>query len=110
MNENLEIDCAETKRHVDEGRDLLLLDCRERHEVETCVIDGSLWIAMSELVERCEELEPHRQRLIVVYCHLGGRSLRVANWLLQQGFSDVRSMQGGIDHWAETIDPSMPRY
>jgi adenylyltransferase/sulfurtransferase len=110
MNEKLEIDCAETKRRMDEGCNLLLFDCREKDEVETCAIDGSMWIAMSELVERLAELEPHRQRPIVVYCHLGGRSLRVANWLLEQGFSDVRSMQGGIDRWAETIDPALPRY
>ncbi len=110
MSEHLEIDCAETKRHVDEGRDLLLLDCREKVEVETCAIDGAVWIAMSELIERREELEPHRHRPIVVYCHSGGRSLLVANWLLEQGFSNVRSMRGGIDRWAETIDTAMPRY
>jgi rhodanese-related sulfurtransferase len=40
----------------------------------------------------------------------GGRSLRVAHWLTQQGFTNVKSMAGGIDQWAIQIDPALPRY
>lgn len=31
-------------------------------------------------------------------------------WLRQQGFGNARSMAGGIDEWAEKIDPTLPRY
>ena len=106
----MEIDCHTVKAKLDTGDDLLLLDCREQEEVQTVTIDGSVWIPMSEIEQRRAELEPHRQREIVVYCHLGGRSLQVAQWLCQQGFDNVQSMAGGIERWAEAVDPSLARY
>ena len=106
----LEIDCQTVHARREAGETLLLLDCREPDEHETVHIEGAQLIPMSQLVDRVGELEPHRQQPIVVHCHHGGRSLRVANWLTQQGFSDVKSMAGGIDQWAAQIDPSLPRY
>jgi rhodanese-related sulfurtransferase len=38
------------------------------------------------------------------------RSLRVAKWLRDQGFSLVQSMRGGIDAWTDEVDPSVPKY
>jgi rhodanese-related sulfurtransferase len=55
-------------------------------------------------------LAAHRDRRIVVHCHHGGRSLRVANWLRGQGFEQAQSMAGGIDAWSTEIDPAVPRY
>ena len=106
----MEVDCLTVKSRLDAGADFVLLDCREQDEVETVRIDGSTWIPMSEMQTRHVELEPHRTRDIVVYCHLGGRSLQVAQWLSQQGYSNVQSMAGGIDQWAEQIDASLSRY
>jgi rhodanese-related sulfurtransferase len=96
----LEIDCRTVKTRRDAGEDLLLLDCREPDEYETVHIKGARLLPMSQIVDRVGELEPHRTQPIVVHCHHGGRSLRVANWLTQQGFTDVKSMAGGIDQWA----------
>jgi rhodanese-related sulfurtransferase len=47
---------------------------------------------------------------IAVLCHHGARSLSVANWLRQQGFSKAQSVAGGIDLWSRVIDPHIPRY
>ena len=106
----LEIDCHTVHARRTAGEKLLLLDCREPDEYDTVHIAGAQLIPMSQLVDRLAELEPHRQQPIVVHCHHGGRSLRVANWLTQQGFTDVKSMAGGIDQWATEIDPALPRY
>jgi rhodanese-related sulfurtransferase len=38
------------------------------------------------------------------------RSLRVAKWLREQGFTLAQSMQGGIDAWSTDVDPAVPRY
>ncbi len=73
-------------------------------------IAGAKLIPMSELAARVAELSPRRDRRIVVYCHHGGRSLRVANWLRGQGFDQTQSMAGGIDDWAVEIDRSLARY
>ncbi|MEK7690629.1 MAG: rhodanese-like domain-containing protein, partial [Bdellovibrionota bacterium] len=47
---------------------------------------------------------------IVVYCLHGVRSLNALMAMRQQGFENVRSLDGGIDAWAEVCDPDMVRY
>ena len=106
----LEIDCQSVKRKLDAREDFLLLDCRERSEYETVSIPGATLLPMSELMARATELEPFRDRPIVVHCHMGGRSLQVASWLRQRDYPQVQSMAGGIDAWSRAIDPSLPRY
>lgn len=108
--EPLETDCASVKAGLDAGNDFLLLDCRERDEHALASIPGSLLIPVSEFEQRAGELEPFREREIVVLCHHGVRSLHVAHWLRQQGFLRVRSLAGGIDRWAAEIDPELARY
>lgn len=106
----IEVDCTTVKKRLDAGDDFLLIDCREREEYQAVHIEQAQLIPMSELTDRLAELEPHRQRDIVVHCHHGGRSMRVTNWLRSQGFPRVQNMAGGIDAWSVEIDPSLPRY
>lgn len=106
----LEIDCRRVKEKLDAGEAFVLLDCRERDEHEVAQLDEARLLPMSELQERVVELDDCREREIVVHCHHGVRSQQVAAWLRQQGFADVKSMVGGIDRWAQEIDPSVPRY
>ena len=47
---------------------------------------------------------------IVIYCHTGRRSLDAASYLAGHGFSNVRSMTGGLEAWSREIDPTVPRY
>jgi adenylyltransferase/sulfurtransferase len=47
---------------------------------------------------------------IVVHCKTGGRSARAVQLLRGAGFRKVRNLTGGINRWAEVVDPSMPRY
>ena len=110
MEQPIEIHCQAVRARLDSGPDFLLLDCRETDEYYQSSIPGAEHIPMSEMTERSNELEPHREQDIVVYCHLGGRSLKVANWLRDQGFRNVQSMIGGIDRWAVEIQPELQRY
>lgn len=105
----LEVDCRALKQRLDRGEDLLLLDCREADEWELVRLPQTRLLPMSELRQRHGELAADRGRGVVVYCHHGGRSLRVAAWLRQQGFA-AQSLAGDIDQWAVEIDPSLPRY
>jgi len=43
-------------------------------------------------------------------CHHGGRSAQAAMYFVQQGFSDVYNVVGGIDAWSLEVDPAVPRY
>lgn len=92
----------------------LLLDCRTAEEHQTARIDGAVLIPMQELSERLGELAAclagDQARPVIVHCHHGMRSLRVATWLRNQGYPRAQSMQGGIDAWSDQIDPSVPKY
>jgi rhodanese-related sulfurtransferase len=97
---------AETAGTVDAP---LLLDVREPWEAETASIPGSTLIPMGEVTSRAHtELNPDQS--IVVVCHHGARSLSVAMWLRNQGFDRAQSLSGGINHYARTVDPSIPLY
>ncbi len=112
MTENLplEIDVATVSSMRSGGNEFLLLDVREQHEYEVAKIDGSHLIPMSELGARIAELEPYRDGLIIVHCHLGVRSLHVTEALRGHGFEQVQSMAGGIDQWSQLVDADVPRY
>lgn len=106
----IEIDCQGLRGLESGGGDFLLLDCRRPDEYATAAIAGATLIPMDELPDRLGELGANKTRRIVVHCHHGGRSLRVAHWLREQGFSQSQSLAGGIDAWSQEIDPSVPRY
>jgi rhodanese-related sulfurtransferase len=86
----------------------VLLDVREPAEFAICKIPGALLMPMHTVPARLQELE--RAAEIVVICHHGGRSARVAMFLEQQGFSNTINLEGGVSGWASDVDPSMPRY
>ena len=106
----LEISCSDVSALLERQADLLLLDCREHDEHQTVNLRQAMLIPMSEFPIRASELQPYRDKPIVVYCHHGMRSAQVAAWLRENGFLRAQSMAGGIDRWAVEIDPGMTRY
>ena len=85
-----------------------LVDVREQSEWDLVHLPQSQ-LATQELVEEMLSQWP-RDTHIVTICHHGVRSINAANYLQSQGFSNVRSMRGGLDAWAREIDPTLPRY
>lgn len=106
----LEIDVQTVHQLQTAGEPFLLLDCREPGEFATASIPGAVLIPMGQIAARLGELEPHKSGRIVVHCHHGGRSMRVTQYLRQQGFCQTQNMAGGIDAWSLQIDPKTPRY
>ena len=86
----------------------MLLDVREHDELEMAAVAQARHIPMREIPTRLAELD--RAVPLVVMCHTGGRSRRVAEFLLGNGFSQVFNLRGGIDAWSTEIDPQVPRY
>lgn len=105
-----DIDVLAVKQMQDAGERFVLIDVREPDEFATASICGSLQIPMRTVPSRLAELDQHREERIVVHCHHGGRSARVAQWLKDQGFERVQNMAGGIDAWSQQVDPAVPRY
>lgn len=89
------------------GESFLLLDVRGPDEAAICTLGGML-IPLDHLPQRLSELDPAQD--IVVHCKLGGRSAKAAALLMQNGFKNVKNLEGGIIAWAQQIDPTMPQY
>ena len=85
-----------------------VVDVREPGEIEASPFAGALCIPMGEIPSRLDEVP--RDVSLVILCHHGMRSARVAAFLADQGFADVSNLRGGIDAWSLRIDPSVPRY
>ena len=106
----LEVDVNSVKDLLIGGDQIVLLDCREPAEAEIASIRGSVLIPMGQIPTAGDRLASMNGKRIIVHCHHGGRSLRVAHWLRANGHSDAQSMAGGIDAWSLEIDQTVPRY
>ena len=90
------------------GKSFVLLDVREAWEYQMVHLEGAISIPLGELLKRFRDIKPGRE--VVVYCHWGMRSLDAAFLLQQLGFKSVKCLLGGIDRWAQEIDPQILRY
>ena len=85
-----------------------LLDVREPMELDYCKVQGSLHIPMGQVPHRLSELP--KEGALYVICHHGMRSGQVTAFLRQREFDNAINVAGGIEAWAQTVDPEMPRY
>ena len=106
----LSLTVHELKQRLDQGEQLLLLDCRRPEEFALCRLDDAVLLPMQELPQRVSEIQAWSDRPVVVVCHHGIRSMRVAMWLRSAGFAQAQTLTGGMDAWSCQIDPRMPRY
>ena len=86
----------------------LLLDVREQWEFDYCRIDGSELIPMGEIEQSIADLDKHRETVVI--CHHGIRSRQVCYYLEHMGFTNVVNLEGGVERWADDVDPQMKRY
>lgn len=98
----------ELKERLDKGERLCLLDVREEWENSLAKLEGSVLIPLGTLPQSLDKLD--RNSEIIAYCHHGMRSADAAGFLLQQGFSKVKNLVGGIDAWSLQVDSTVPRY
>ena len=104
-----QLSVEDLQRRYAAGERMTLLDVREPFEVEAADLPyASLKLRMHDVPRRFNEVP--RDATVVVYCHLGVRSERVAEFLEAQGFADVANLDGGIDAWSLRVDPNVPRY
>jgi rhodanese-related sulfurtransferase len=103
-----EISAGELKSLQDGAQELILLDVREPWEYQTCRIEGSTLVPMNTIPARVHELDPATETVVI--CHHGARSFQVASYLERNGFSNLYNLQGGVNAWADQVEPAMPRY
>jgi phage shock protein E len=99
------IDVASLPRDVDvqttaalrEQPDVMILDVREQDEWDAGHIPGAVFMPMGQVPDRLSEIP--KDKTVIVQCRSGNRSSQVTDFLVQQGFTNVHNMTGGIKAW-----------
>lgn len=95
-----------------QGEPLQLVDVREPEELQLAQLDGFINLPLSQYGDWSTDI---RSRLdseaeTIVMCHHGMRSAQMCQWLISQGFTNVKNLAGGIAAYAQIVDPSVPQY
>ena len=85
-----------------------LLDVRSREEFEAVHIEGS--VLMSQDTTRQIMADGSNTRPLVIVDHQGKQGLDAAAYFMGHGLLNVRCLRGGIDAWAQEVDPKIRRY
>ena len=102
------ISVHELKRTMEGNGAFTIVDVREAFEYEIARIEGSKLISLGELPSRFGELPADEE--IILVCKSGTRSAHAAELLRTAGFTHAYSLEGGIDAWADEVDPAMQKY
>lgn len=84
---------------------VFLLDVRTPGEHAEGRIERCVLVPVDELAGRLAELPADKEKPILVYCAMGGRSARAASLLAQNGWTTVFNLEGGITGWREEGRP-----
>jgi len=103
-----EISVLELKARRDRGENPLVIDVREDWELQLASIPGVVHVPMSQIPARLSEFAKDAETIVM--CHAGGRSMRVAHFLANQGFTNVANLTGGIGAWSSEVDATVPHY
>ena len=103
-----EISVEDLKAMRDRGDRFVLVDVREAHEWPIADLPDSIKIPLATLPQNLGKLSKDDD--IVVYCRSGARSGSAVQFLQRSGYAKAKNLVGGINRWAERIDPTLTRY
>ncbi len=103
-----QVDVGTLSEMLKNGQPLQLVDVREGMELTISSLPGAVQISYGELGQRAAELDPAIP--VVLFCRTGIRSSRAVQILRGAGHPTARSLRGGINAWAEQIDPDLLQY
>jgi rhodanese-related sulfurtransferase len=89
-----------------------LVDVREPQELAIANIEGFVNLPLSEFAEWGDQVPTlfNPQAETLVLCHHGIRSAQMCQWLIAQGFTNVKNVAGGINAYSTLVDSSIPQY
>jgi rhodanese-related sulfurtransferase len=97
---------------ADRSEEVQFIDVREPQELEIACLPGFENLPLSQFSEWSGVIHQHFNPAAetLVLCHHGMRSAQMCQWLISQGFTNVKNVRGGIDAYAVLVDPAVPRY
>lgn len=96
----MDINVTELKQKLDNNEDFVFIDVREQYEFDEANLGAQL-IPLGDVPMKLVDLEPYKEKEIVVHCRSGRRSAMAQELMRQAGFRNVRNLEGGILAWEE---------
>src|SRR5579862_6001662 len=100
-----EEDFHETKKRLDAGEKIVLIDTREDSEWARGHIPGAVHLSKGIIERDIEKTVPDKDATVVLYCGGGFRSALAADNVQKMGYRNVISMDGGWRGWTESGFP-----
>lgn len=94
------INVHELKNKMDMDKNLRLIDVRELEEWQEIRIPGALHIPKDNISLQIDSHIHDKSSPIYLHCRGGVRSLYAAQCLLDLGYEEIYSVDGGIIEWA----------
>lgn len=102
------ITCTALKSKLDAGEEVQIIDIREAHEVDSGHM-GGVHIPMADVMNRLDEIR--QDCPVILHCKSGSRASAMVYALeTEKGFDNVYHLEGGIEAWANEIDPEIIVY
>lgn len=98
----MDITVKELKEKMANEDGFILIDVREPHEHADFDIGGNL-IPLGDIPNAVSDLEEYKDSEVIVYCRSGRRSASAQAFLQQNGFNNVRNLEGGMLAWEEAF-------
>ena len=91
---------------------LQLIDVREAEEIAIASIPEFTVLPLSQFATWRETINTrfNSETETIVLCHYGMRSAQMCQWLINQGFSNVKNVSGGINAYSLMVDSTIPQY
>ncbi len=97
---------------ANDNDNIQFIDVREPEEVAIASIPQFKVLPLSEFAQWSTtiktDFDPDQETIVM--CHHGVRSAQMCQWLINQGFTQVKNITGGIDAYSMLVDNSIPRY
>jgi adenylyltransferase/sulfurtransferase len=103
-----EISVTELKDILDQDEHPVVIDVREPFEINIAQIDGTVHIPMREMPDHLKDFDTNQE--IIVHCKSGGRSAKICKLLIENEFTNVKNVKGGILAWSREVDSNIPQY
>lgn len=104
------ISARELKEIKESGTDVQLIDVRGIEEWNIVHIEGAKHIPKNQMMSEEVLAAMNKEDFIVLHCKMGMRSRDVLIAMQKHGFTNVKSLDGGILAWIKEVDQSLPTY
>lgn len=127
LEPNSRISAREYRDRLHSNESHVLVDVRPEHHFKIVSLPNSLNIPLASLDGRLEEVvsalkeeeHKHKQKSksssngdveLYVVCRRGNDSQRAVKYLQENGYPSAKDIIGGLEGWAQEVDPTFPSY